>query len=308
TMYFGYALAVSERWNFDPKVIKSALEIASDAMYSALGRLCDELLERDHFVEGDGISDSFVYRVRMTRLLGLMGIYGLWRKQRPLTEDQESRDARDVFVREWSKKFRKLIQLWGEHAVPDILAFYFYYRTIDPTQDQVGLLVSIIQGILQQNGNGQGKLADPYYDPERILPYVLHLERNRLHDSFVNSSYTLESLVHLFVRLNYKQTLKELFPALTRMWYHTLEFDEPWHFYMYRIKRESGCRRTSEMQPPHSWKQIRARADEANGNSLPPRLKVFPFHYLCLISTYPHRMNSDGIRWISTRLDEMGLG
>ena len=308
TIYFGYALGLAERWGLPQKDIQFALDMATEAMYSGLERLCDELMERQHFVEGDGLTDRFVYRIRMTRLLGLMGIYALWRKSRIKSGGQEGGESRDVFLRNFSKKHRKLVQLWGEYAVPEILAFYFYYRTIDPTQDRVALLVSVIQGILQLNGEGQGKLANPYYDAETILPHTLGLEGNPLHDSFAGSSYTLEAVTHLFVRLNYKQTARLIFPTLTRMQYFTLEYDEPWHFYLYRIKAETGHHKSVMLTPPHSWKLLRESAAESRGDSLPSKMRELAFHYMCFISTFPHRMNANGIRWLDSSLSEMGLG
>ena len=308
TIYFGYALGLAERWGLPLKEVRFALEMATDAMYSSLERLCDELMERKHFVEGDGLTDRFVYRIRMTRLLGLMGIYALWRRDRIKAGVTEGGEPRDVFLRDFSKKYRKLVQLWGEHSVPDILAFYFFYRTIEPTEDRVALLLSVIQGIVHLNGGQSGRLANPYYDAETILPYTFGLERNPLRDSFAWSSYTLEAVIDLFVRLNYKQTAKMIFPDLTRMQYVTLEYDEPWHFYLYRIEPETGHHRSSMMVPPHRWSVLSERAAESKGESVPPRLKEYPFQYLCLLDAMPHRLNSDGIRWIDTRLIEMGLG
>jgi hypothetical protein len=308
TIYFGYALGLAGRWDLPEKDIQFALDIATDGMYSALERLCDELMQREHLVEGDALMDRFVYRVRVTRLLGLMGIYALWRKSRIRSGEQDGGESRDVFLREFARKHRRLVQLWGEGAVPEFLAFYFYYRTIDPTQDRVHLLGSVIQGILQLNGRGQGKLANPYYEAEAILPYNLGIEVKPLHDSFAGSSFTLEGVTHLFVRLNYKQTMKQFFSELTRMQYYTLEYDEPWHFHLYRIKAETGHHKTVMLNPPHSWKRLAEIAAECKGESLPSRMRDFVFQYLCVINTFPHRFNSDGIRWLDTRLGEMGLG
>lgn len=308
TIYFSYTLALCERWGTPRKEIQFALDIATEGIYSSLDRLCEELLIREHLVVGNVLTDKFVYGVRLTRLLGLMGLFALWRKHRGTSRTSDSEVAKDGFLHDFSIKHRRSIDFWGEHAIPEIFSFYFYYRTIDPTQDRVDILFWVIQRILNLNGNGSGRLANPYYDAEQILPHISGLQSHPLRDSFSGSSYCLEAVLHLFVRLNYKQRTKQLFPPITKMIFHTLEYDKPWHLFFYRIEQDTGHRKSSMLVPPHSWTRFKADAHEGMGQSIPLTLKDHPFHYLCLINTFPHRLNSDGVRWIDTLLVDLGLG
>ena len=75
TLYIAYVLAVVERWGLPTKTYKNELKIAKDSIYNSLANLCDEIKERgDHLIEGDLFADFYVYRVRVTWLLGLMSI------------------------------------------------------------------------------------------------------------------------------------------------------------------------------------------------------------------------------------------
>ena len=74
-----------ERWDLSIKAYKNDLEIATQSIYNSLANLCDEIKERDDLIEGDLFADSYVYRVRVTWLLGLMSIYALWETQQRRT-------------------------------------------------------------------------------------------------------------------------------------------------------------------------------------------------------------------------------
>src|SRR5262249_10104604 len=102
TMYWGYVLAISERWGLPSKHLRFATDVALQAIYSALGRLCDELMDRADYSEGNVLSDRPVYEARMTHLLGLMGIYGLWRARRIREGIEQDDDRRTQFLRQFT--------------------------------------------------------------------------------------------------------------------------------------------------------------------------------------------------------------
>lgn len=306
TLFWANTLALAELRRLPLEKIAFALGIAQEAMYTSLGRLCDELMIRKHFVEGDVLFDWPVYRVRMTHLLGLMGLYGLWRAQRIKESLEEPDQDRDKFLRSFCKKYGKssIIWLWGEYAVPQILTYMFYLRTVDATPASDFTVFGLIKGIVQKNRPGNDDaLANPYYDAEAMLPYLMGLEHTPLQDSFSGSSYTLEGLTHLFVRANFKQQMLLTFPEITRIGFRTFSPDEPWKFYLWR-NRGTGTDRLRFLKPPHRWADLRSEAAESEGKDVPDLLKQFPIQYLCFICVLPHRTNASGLRWISTRLEE----
>ena len=212
TLYIAYVLAVAERWGLLAKIYKNELKIAKDSIYNSLANLCDEIREREHFAEGDAFADPYVYRVRMTWLLGLMSIYALWRLR-----DEIDKNETDVFLREFCKKKQHLLELWGEAAIPQFLAFLWYFRKINATMGPTISLYHLISAICQRNGpNSRTFLANPYYEADDILPHnlapILGSGEDPLEETFTGSSYALEGLVHLFVRTNWKQTMKDLWP------------------------------------------------------------------------------------------------
>ena len=267
-------------------------------MYSSLARLCDELIERSDFTEPDILSDWCVYKVRMTHLLGLMGLYGLWRTSRIRDGIENPDDIRDRFLRRFCIDNYKLLYLWGEYTIPQWLAFIFYYRTIDASPLSDHLYYVILTVITSKNGvNGDGMLANPYYDPETFIPYAHGLKGKPLNDSFSNSSYSLEGVLHLYIRENYVQSLKSIFPSITHIAFHSFVPDESWQGYLY--KNEAGKNVHSVLQPPHILGDLRRSASECEGQDVPELLREHPIQYLAFLLVYPHRANSSGLRWVS---------
>ena len=300
TMYWGYILALVERWGLPLKHLQFATEVALEAMYSALARLCDELIERQEYSEGNILADRHVYEVRMTHLLGLMGIYGLWRARRIRQGVEVEDQDRDKFLRRFSEERSKSLRMWGEYAIPQFLAYNFYRRTFDPSPATDFLYCSLIEVIIEQNGKSEGLLANPYYDAESYLPHLIGLDTQGLEDSFRGSSYFLEGLLHLFVRSNWKQKVASIFPDITRMGMRHYAPAEPWRNYLFRDRSGKSYHRFWKL--PYSWDALRTEASEDRGDDIPESIKENPIGYLCFLCVYPHRVNSSGLRWVSSRL------
>lgn len=129
-LYIAYVLSLAERWKLLPKAYQSELKIAKQAIYDSLTNLCNEIKERNDLVVGFPLEDSYVYDIRVTWLLGLMSIYALWRRR-----DEIDKDETDDFLREFCKEKRNRLKLWGEAAIPQFLAFFWYFRKIDATPE-----------------------------------------------------------------------------------------------------------------------------------------------------------------------------
>ena len=215
-MYISYVLALAERWELSDTVYKDEFKIATQSICNTLANLCDEIKEREYLIEGNPLTDSYVYEARVTWLLGLMSIYALWKGT-----EGKSKDEVDDFLCEFCKEKRSQLDLWGEAAIPQWLAFLWYSRKISATSDPNDVLRYLISEICEQNGpKGDGLLASPYYEADAILPEMLGVAEEPLMDSFSGQSYALEGLIHLYVRGNSmqsKQSMKSLWPDVTRL-------------------------------------------------------------------------------------------
>jgi hypothetical protein len=299
TFYFAYVLALAEKANLPQKFWKNEIDIALLSMYNALGRLCDELMERPHFSEGSALAeDQTVYKIRTTYIISLMSIYRLWRKQ-----NDEPNSQHDEFVEKFVKENSKHLFLWGEYAIPQFIDFYFLIRWLDSSLLSKRLLIDLIKAITIYNRpRGKGELFSPYYDAETTLPYLTGIETNKLEDNFVGRSYTLESIVHLFVRTNFKQTMCGLWPSVTKIAQESFQPEIISDYYLWRCKK--GICKSVLIQKCQVWQKLREQANECEGNEIPVLIKNYPIQYLCFLTVFPHRLTTNGIRWVASKLED----
>jgi len=300
-LYIAYVFALVEKWELASNVYKSEIEIATQSLYDSLLNLCSEIKERDNFIEGDPFADSYVYRVRMTWLLGLMSVYALWR-----CTDKVDRDDTDDFLREFCKGKQNLLELWGEAAIPQFLAFLWYFRKINATRQSDDFLCFLISSICKRNGpKGKGSLASPYYEAEDILPHIFGITDEPLMDTFKGESYVLEGLVHLYVRRNWKQTMKSLWPGITRLGYLSFEPESFCDFYRWR--NEKGTVKIVFPKHTQEWEKLKALSFKSEGACIPPTIKNDPILLLLFLCVYPHRMNAEIIRWLDTQMKDIEM-
>ena len=303
-LYIAYIFALVEKWNLSGNAHKGELEIATHSLYNSLANLCDEIKEREELIEGDILADSYIYRVRITWLLGLMGIYALWRRR-----DEVPKNEVDDFLREFCKEKRCQLELWGEAAIPQFLAFFWYFRKIDATPEpDFRILHSLISSICKINHpNAKIFLANPYYEAEETLPHllapVLGSVGDPLEDIFTGKSYALKGLVHLFVRRNWKQTMKSLWPDVTRL--NFVSFEPANFCEFYRWRSEEGTNRTVIPKRTQEWEKLKAASLESDGTCIPPTIKDDPILLLLFLCVYPHRMNAEIMRWLDTQIKEI---
>ena len=304
TLYIAYVFALVERWDLSIKAYKNELKIATQSIYDSLANLCDEVKERDDLIEGDLFADSYVYRVRMTWLLGLMSIYALWRhsKEEPTSEI-------DDFLSEFCKDKQHLLELWGEAAIPQFLAFLWYFRRINATMGPTIFLHHLISAICQRNGpNSRTFLANPYYEADNILPHILAPilgpGEDPLEETFIGSSYALEGLVHLFIRTPWKQTMKRLWPGISKLASISYKPENSWDFYRWMNKKE-GKIYDVYPKPMQEWNDLKALSFESEGACIPPTIKEHPILLLLFLCVYPHRMNAEIMRWLDTQMQQI---
>ena len=314
-LYIAYVFAVVERWHLSTNIYENELKIAKQSLYDSLANLCDEIKGREELIEGDILADSYIYRVRITWLLGLMGIYALWRRR-----DEVDKDETDNFLREFCMEKRGQLELWGEAAIPQFLAFFWYFRKIDATPDPDALIRRMILAICKFNHpTGETFLANPYYEADGILPCLLapifgsvgepleDIFTSKLYasDIFTGKSYALEGLVYLFVRRNWKQTMKGLWPDITRLEFISFEPENFSNFY--RWQSEKGTNKVVYPKHTQDWEELRELSFESEGACIPPTIKNDPIFVLLFLCVYPHRMNAEIIRWLDTQMENIEM-
>lgn len=303
TLYYCSVLGLAERWAIPLTEIGAPLTLGSEAAYSSLVRLCDEMMGRKNFVEGDLLVDFTVVRARTTQLAGLMGVFGLLSLERR-NRGEEIDDAKIRFAQGFCDRFGPTAVVWGESAIPSFLASNFFRRSYDPSVATDGVYASIVRTIISRNiPNAKHGLPNPYYDIDASLEIELQFRSPPEEDVFAGKAYFLEGVLHLFVRGNWKQEVASMLPDVTRIGFTEFCPAELWQWYRYR-NGETGTLRTRFMQPPHRWGSLRAEANEDQGNDLPSLVKGNPLMYLAILLVMPYRVSAGGLRWVASAIDE----
>jgi len=305
TLLWCHALALVERWALKIDDVAFAIDLAANAARTSLARLCDELMTREEFTEGDPLVDRPIFEIRMTHLLGVMGLYGLI-LQRDLNRGQggEIEHKHLTAVQGFCDKHWGRLWLWGEYAIPQFLAWNFFRKTYDSTLSTDIMYAGLIDGLCKKNRPGsEDTLANPYYDAEEIMPHLFGLATRPLDDAFDGKAFYLEGLIHLFARSGLKQEMKWRFPEITRIALCSYRPESDWQFYLFK-NRNRGDLIERFLIPPHRWSELRNDAAENAGTELPSRLRGDPLGYLGLLLVMPHRVTAGGLRWLATHMDE----
>jgi hypothetical protein len=300
-MYLAHLMAVSERRRIAFRELMGHFEIGVAGIRNALANLIDELRQRSHVVEGDITTDMYVRRVRITVLLGLIGVYVLWGRSEGTIENEV-----ETFAEEFCEKYGPRLFMWGEGAVPHILAFYWYWRTVDATKDIDSLLLNLIGGICHSNApsaDPEKTFPSPYHSASDILSQRFGLAEEKWDEDFRRHSYSLEALIHLYVRQNWKQAFMPLWTDVTRVSFTRFDPESKWRFFLWNTDR--GTHWSVCPEYPKRWADLRDEAWENDGSCLPMSIKKYPFLLLLFLCVYPHRMNAETVRWLDSRLREM---
>jgi hypothetical protein len=298
TIFLSYIYACAEKYDLEKKDIADTVNIVKETIYDRLFLLCEELKERSHFVEGDALTDTAVYKVRMTYLVALMSTYGLWQKIFP--DANYEKKEYEEFLEEFIIKNSKNMELWGEAAIPQFLLYRWYLKTIDPSPAPDFILKKLIEIITKINNPKNKKstgLANPYYLENDILPIIGDID-----DIFIGSSYTLESLTHLFVRRNFMQEMKFLWPKISKLSFNSFEADETWQYYLWRTNSGTNI----EKFPPYtkSWTELKDEANECKGDKVPKFMKDDIIFASLFLLYFPHRVYPNFIRWLDNQHKE----
>ncbi len=297
-LYISYVYCLVEKYSLPEKHWKNSVDIAKMQISALLENLVNELKGRTNYIEGDFPTDIIFYKERITKLISLLSIYGLMEKhgQVQITEDIKS------FIEKFIKDKMKLIIVWGEAAIPQFMAFYWFYRKLDATQRSVAFLASIIRAFLKRNkNNSSNPYPNPYYDIEQLFSSNLGMAEDLVDEKFDGYSYMLEGLFYIYVKHNYKNRCKMMWSEYSKIKSIYFDFDTIKDFY--RWKNNNGNTKIKDQKREKKWQELKNEAFECRDEWIPLLIKNDPIFLLLLMIVIPHRFDSRIARWLDTRID-----
>lgn len=305
-IYLSQVNALLLKLELEKKDFEEVFNIARQIVFQSLENLADEVEQREDLFEGNIIFDVPFYGYRATRIVGLISVLFLWIKLE--NNDKEQLDRVSKLI----EKFLHECRIISETHIPYFLSVYWAMRKYDATQKPVGFIKMIIDTIVGASKNGFG-LANPYYKEKDLMP--IHLQNilkseideaislgvEPLDDSFEYTSFYLDGLVQIFARLNYKQEMRFLWPGVTRFNFKYFQVEEHWHFFKWRNKNV-GKEKSYLPNLTQSWHELRDKASNYDEDQIPKALINDPIFALLFLLHFPHRVNTDLIKFLDTEL------
>ena len=278
------------------------VRIAKAAVLGALSQLCQEITTNPKLAPR-GMEIAPFFRGRATLLYGLMSTYWLWASEEgwPVAEHEG-------FLSGWIPKNFDSNLLWGEGAVPQFLAHYWFISKVDPSWESekkhlTGLLASLV--FLNLNEAHQ-EFPTPYFTFEdsmrhRLAP-LLRSGSDPLEDETTQgTSYFAEGVLHLLVRANLKQTAKSIWPAFTNLGLKRFDPEQNWHYCLYHCGEGQGWERMVQTPPTRNWTDLVEDARDCRAPGVPEALLAEKCILLLFVLVLPYRATPSVVRFLGRK-------
>lgn len=299
--YIACISAFATRWNLSEKIYQPSLDLAKTSILDATSNMLLEFNENKKFIEGDLITDKLyqIDSVRATYLCAYISILGLHQSLNggpPLINE-------DVLKNLFTLCFSK-ITIWGESAIPLHLIIFWYWKNISATQEPQTFLTNIFKTLVETNlPDSKNPLLPPYYEAQDLIREYLLEENSEITDySFAGASYTLEALLLLLVRYNWKQTVKMYWPDVTRITFRSFEPKEKWRYFLWRSELGTNIHQVPII--PCSWEQLKEKATKKYSSKISKIFIKNPVLFMIFISSYSHRISTDTVLYLDDVLNK----
>ena len=305
-LYVTYTIAACERAGIAiSDTIQNSIEAARQAIVTSLSDLSDEAMGKVHLIEGAGIPDAPFYHARVALIAALMSVYWLWCNRESMTRPNIP-PLEQFLSRKPSEKC-----LWGEAAIPQILAHCWYIGKKMPghAEQFLGVILSNVLDC-QLSVSPLAPLASPYFPVSVVVPWSLGLELNiEDHDirgaDFGHSAHFAEGLLSLVARAGLKEPCQALWRRYTMLLHQSFEVEEPWQFCL--IRSERGINRSIVPQPTTLWTDLQAVAAEIATPKVPEALRGDPILLLLFTIIAPYRATPDVVRYLGWCFSDIWL-
>jgi hypothetical protein len=273
-IYLAFLIAVVEKYSLADKYWKGSFEAAVFSIKEALIELWKELKERKYFVEGNALTDWPFYRGRMTWLVSLVAILATWENAEGIEIEEENEHLQN-FVKEHLKE----LFLWGEAAIPQFLAIFWHIEQTVATMDSDSLLQQLIKAVSERNCYGKSDaLPDPYHDLGEVILGATKIKESS-EENFIGRSYTLESLVELYVRRGWRRQLSILWSDISKVDFAEFLPPTAWEYCLW--ESEHGYLYLRRPNVPQSWSELQERSHEVEKSLIPAIFQSRPI-LLCI--------------------------
>ena len=294
-IYQAHVLGLAEKKNRKIETFFEELDLADKIINFSLLDLVDEINDHTHLLVGDLNQDAFVYKYRVTILMGLVAYLGIkcW--------FNESVDVDRNYLLQILQRFEEHMGVWGEAAVPFFLNIYWFYLLEGKKDDAYRIIFLLLNFIVIYGSDPVIMLTNFYYSAESTMLQLLEGKREA-NQAIVQhrGSFVLETILHLVTKEELKESVKSFWNPISKFYFEEFKMERAGDFYMWRIPKG----KTITKHPPATkkWSELRNEANKLVETSIANALKDYPHYIPLFLIVYPHRLNPNIVTWIDQKL------
>ncbi len=298
---WGLIASVFERNGLDPKRHCMTFRLIQVILASLLDGLTEEVAKNPKLVSLESASNaaSGVARVRTTTILGYVAANAIRQSEMKTDSDSTMALIENVF----SSTGR--IELWGEAAVPSLLAYWLAFQHHDASLRPDSLLVSLLDALLQKLSTQQ-IYPDPYISADEFATAVAKQDGIKLEQmESQRESFWLRAIIETLARQLWRQELARRWDVISK--YACVRFEAPsvWRYLLWRS--DEGTYKTEFWPEPTSWKWLREVAVNSE-DTLPLSLKQEAWMTTLFLLVCPHRSLGGAINFVEKKLANTIIG
>jgi hypothetical protein len=277
-----HILAFAEKHELRAPLWRDAVALATDGADTAVARLYGEVVGRDDFLmdgADGGLLDSPLCRVRACVVGGWVAA-GIVSRALCGAAPFDNGDPTRLVA-----KCREDLEIWGESAVPHLVAMYWALALAgDPVAVPAleRALNSVVFGAFTEDG-----IASPYYGPDESIRLALGMTKRPIVESFAGTSFAARGLVLLLAAAGRRDAVQALWPRLTRIVCREYEPNPAWEWCLWRSP--NGTLWDRAVADRNSWEVVKREAAALVATPLPAPLADCVHLLPLLLVAYPHR-------------------
>jgi hypothetical protein len=302
-LFIAYAIGACERHGVQfARVAAKSVRIAKMAILGSLVSLCDEIAANPRLASQTGMEIAPIYRARATLLYGLMSVYWLW-----AAEEGWQVKKHEDFLGSWIPRDFSGSNLWGEGAIPQFLAHYWFLSRTDASwRSEHEHLASLCAVVISRNlGHSHQDFPGPYFSfQDSAYPQFANFfgrgEDPLQGETARGTSFFAQGLLHLLVRANLKQTAKVLWPSFTHLGLMSFDPEHSWQYCLYRT--EAGQQKMTQIPHGKAWSALVEESRNCRAPIVPTTLLSEKFIFMLFVLLLPYRATPEVIRFLGRRL------
>lgn len=259
--------------------------LAYEAINVEFRQLIDELRAHpDNYMQAEygTLSESIVYKVRCTELLGYITAYANYctLANVELYRPEDVNSAIATLAENTRALGDCTVPLFANHAIFLRLSG----RHAEAAQELVGILMA---GVACHSGENRG-MPSPYYGIARSLEWILGIGEE-IRESFKWRSYSLWAIILMAARYGLRGVLNQLWRLLSRISQEEVIPTKPKDYLLWRFDEGEQADRFPDSS--QSWAKLVAEAKMDYSASLPAVLRQRKHFLPLFLNVMPHRFN-----------------